>query len=183
MYYFIYYTNKLFNYLLVMLILLIILYIFIKYHLLKNENIDKNLKIFGLFSGLSNREILLLAISTIRYIFLLWCLFKIDYTYILEDYHFWFLLLSNLLLDIINKKILRIPFTIFNNVIIYIALAMNATLYNYINTISMSFYVILIMILVLIFIFFYSTYFYIKDISIILKQNKYIKKKEKVSND
>ena len=53
-----------------------------------------------------------------------------------------------------------------------------------INTISLKPYIILIMALVLLFIFSYVSYFYIKDILIILKRNKYIKKKEKlISNN
>ena len=93
------------------------------------------------------------------------------------------MLIADILFDIINNKIISIPFSVFNNVIIYFALMMNATLFNYINTISLKPYIILIMALVLLFIFSYVSYFYIKDILIILKRNKYIKKKEKMKYD
>ena len=176
--YIVYYFNKLFTYIMTLFTFIIILYGFIKYKLSKEKQINENLKLFGLFSSLSNREVLLLSISTIRYIFLLWCLLQTDYVYIFEDYHFWFLLISNIFFDIINNKFYKIPISIFNNVVIYFALALNNTLYNYNNAIDNSFYIIIIMVLVLIFIFLYSSYFYIKDVTFILKQNKYSKKKE-----
>lgn len=181
--YIIYYLDKLFPFILSLFLLLVTIYIFIKYILFKIKKGNINIKTFGLFSGLSDKDILMFSVITLRYIFFIWCLFKTDYTFILEDYHFYFLLIADILFDIINNKIISIPFSVFNNVIIYFALMMNATLFNYINTISLKPYIILIMALVLLFIFSYVSYFYIKDILIILKRNKYIKKKEKMKYD
>ena len=102
--YIIYYLDKLFPFILSLFLLLVTIYIFIKYILFKIKKGNINIKTFGLFSGLSNKDILMFSVITLRYIFFIWCLFKTDYTFILEDYHFYFLLIADILFDIIMSS-------------------------------------------------------------------------------
>ncbi len=173
----IYNITKLFYFFLYFFIILLVLVILFHF-VLKNFNpYGKKIKIYGLFLGLGNKEILSLSITTVHYVFFLWCLFANNFERIYQDIYFYILLFSSISFNLLNRRYLNIFTDIINTIIIYIALYTKMIFIEYLITIDILWYVILIVVLLMIFIIIYGSYLYIKDIEYLLKKNKYVKKK------
>lgn len=139
------------------------------------ELTENKLKIFGIFMGLKNPEIILFSIKTISYIFIIYSLFTND----LSEIHFLFLFLSLIIFDIFSGRLLKIPINIFNDAFICLMIFSKQVFWNYLKEISFTTYVLIMAILLTIFIFLYTTYFYLIDIELIINKNKYVKKVKK----
>ncbi len=175
----VYYSTKLFHFLLSFFLIVLVLSLLFSIVLKKYNPKGKKLKIYGLFLGLSNKDIASLALITVRYIFFIWCLFNNDYVRIDQDINFYILLISNLGFDLINQRYLNIIPNIINNGIIYVALFCKMMFIEYLETINMIWYIMIIVVLLIIFTMAYGSYFFVKDIDYLLKENKHIKKKIK----
>lgn len=173
----VYYSSKLFYFILSFLVIVILIMIFSKIFLRKYDTRGSKLKLYGLFLGLTTKDVFSLSLLTIRYIFFIWCLYANDYTRIYEDIYFYILLVPNIFYDIINKKYLNIIGDVLNNVIIYFALFFKMILHNYLIDVDKIWYVALVYGVLIIFTMIYGSYFYFKDIDYLMKENKYIKKK------
>ena len=138
-----------------------------------NTEITKNkLKLFGIFMGLNNYEIILFSIRTVSYIFIIYSLFTND----LIEIHFIFLFLSMLTFYILSAKFKSLPLNILNSIFICIIIFSKQVFWNYLEEINLTYYVFIMAVLLSIFIFLYTSYIYLKDIEYIINKNKFIKK-------
>lgn len=151
--------------------------LFIKKNETSKELTESKLKIFGIFMGLKNWEIVLFSIRTVSYIFIIYSLFTND----LSEIHFLFLFISLIIFDIFTGRFLKIPIYIFNDAFICLMIFSKQVFWNYLSEINFTIYVLIMAILLTIFIFLYTTYFYLTDIEFIINKNKYIKKVKKIN--
>lgn len=180
---FVYYISQLFYFIISFFIIIIVLGLLFKFILKKFNPNSNKIKVYGLFIGLSNKDILSLSLITLRYIFIIWCIFDNNYVNIIEDIHFYILLLTSISYDLLNKRFFYIIFNVINNIIIYSVLYAKMIFYQYITMVDNVWYVLIILVLLNIFIAVYCTYFYVFDIKKIMKNNKYIKKKTRGINN
>ncbi len=166
------YLNKIINYFpffISFFVIIIFLSVILDKVMKKNKN---NIKIFGLFMGLSNRNILSLTFITTSYIFFIWQLFSKSVDLVTLGVIFTCFVLT----DIVSKQYIKIIFSIISSVLLYLGLYCKCVFYDYITTIHSSFIEIILLILLVLFLFFYISYFLIKKADYIVVQNKYIKK-------
>ena len=141
---------------------------------LKRFDISKGkLSIYGIFLGLTEKDIFSISILTVRYIFMYWCLISAN----VEIIHLTLLILSGLIYSIINKRFFHILFDILSSFLLYLALLSKNIFFEYLTTILFEWKVLAIFILLVIFIILYSSYFFLKDIDYVCKNNKFVRKK------
>lgn len=136
---------------------------------------ENKLKIFGIFMGLKNYEIILFSIRTVSYIFIIYSLFTND----LSEIHFLFLFISLTIFDILSANIIALPLNILNNIFVCIMIFSKQVFWNYLEEISFVNYIFAASILLSVFIFLYTTYIYFKNVEFIINKNKFIKKVKK----
>ncbi len=170
----IYYLGQLFNFLLVFFIVVVLIFVVFKIAL-KHSNINEGkIKIYGIFMGLKNSEMLSIGILTIKYAFIIWLIIGVN----TENYIYLIILLMlSILYNIINKRFLSIIFDVINSLVIYIAFVCKNTFFEYLNNVKFEWYVLILGIFICLFLFLYANYFFIKDIDFVLKKNKFVKNK------
>lgn len=170
----IYYLSQLFSFILTFFLIIILLFIIFKISLRKHKITDGKIKIYGIFMGLQNNEILSMGILTIKYIFIIWCVTgttEQNYVYLLV------MVILGILYNLLNNRFVNLLFDILNIGVIYVALTCKNLFFNYLNEVMFEWYVLLFGILVSLFVVLYVSYFFIKDLDYILKGNKHVKKK------
>lgn len=150
-------------------VIVIVLAVILDNILKKTKN---NIKIFGLFMGLNNNNILSLTFITTSYIFFIWQLFSKS----IDMVTLGVIVTCFVLTDIISKHYIRIIFSIISSILLYLGLYCKCVFYDYITTIHSSVSSIILLILLILFLFFYISYILIKKADYIVVQNKYIKK-------
>lgn len=173
------YNRQIFLFIILFCIIILLLSVFFKMILIKFNPKGAKLRIYGILLGLSDKDILLFSLLTIRYLFFFYCINYNNYGTITTDIHFYLLLFPIIIYDLLSKRYFTIFIDFLNTLIIYFALFSKMVFFNYFITINNVWYVGVIMSLLIIFMIIYVTYFYIKDIDYILKNNKYIKRKIK----
>ena len=166
------YINRItnfFSFFLSFFVIVISLMLFLDYFLKKNK---ANIKIFGMFMGLTNRNIISLTFITTAYIFFIWQLFAKS----IDIVTLGVILICLVLTDIVSKKFISLFFSIINSVIIYLGLYCKCVFYDYINAIHFSIIEVVLLILLIIVLFFYMSYILIRKADYIFIQNKYVKK-------
>ena len=154
------------------LFILIFLIIFeITFKINKKET-EKHLKFYGMFMGLNNYDILLFSLKTISYVLLLWSIISNQINFI----HFLIFLLAQLLFDLLARRFVKIFVNFVNSLFICFLLYSKQIFYNYLVDVTFLYSVVALIILLGLFIFFYGSYFYLKDIQVLLSRNKYVKK-------
>ena len=168
-----YITNILFNFILSFLLAVLILFLTSKIFLKRFDISKGKLSIYGIFLGLTEKDIFSISILTVRYIFMYWCLITTN----AEIIHLTLLILSGLIYSIINKRFFHILFDILSSFLLYLALLSKNIFFEYLTTILFEWKVLAIFILLVIFIILYSSYFFLKDIDYVCKNNKFVRKK------
>lgn len=166
------YINRItnfFSFFLSFFAIVISLMLFLNYFLKKNKT---NIKIFGMFMGLTNKNIVSLTFITIAYIFFIWQLFAKS----IDIITFGVIFVCLILTDIISKRFFSLIFSIINSIIVYLGLYCKCVLYDYINVIHFSIIEVVLLILLIIVLFFYMSYILIRKADYIFIQNKYVKK-------
>ena len=169
--------GNIFDFLLVALIFLIVLFFTFKITL-KNYNVrTSKLKFYGLFLGMDNKSVLAFSCITLNYIFLIWCTATfsgINIVYALIT--FFFVLFADILIKDFNRLHIDLLFCMINCVCIYVT----SLIYNYLIDEYTSIFLLIMLGLVIIFVFLYFTYITFKLLNnIVLKQENLQKKKYK----
>lgn len=138
-------------------------------------NQEDRLKFYRLFMGFRNYDVLLFAIKTISYVFLVWALFFNQ----LEVVHFLFFLLLQIGFDILAKRPIGAIFNFLNSLFLCFLLFSKQIFYQYLIEVAVVWYIVVLLLLVGAFILFYSSYFYLKDVEFLIRQNKYVNKMKK----
>ncbi len=159
----------LFDFILVFSIAIILLGVTLTLAIRKKEIQNKNIQLYGMFVGLTNKSILSLSISTLRFLFVLWC--ALGSKQIISIYLLVLILLS-IIYHIINFSITEMIMDTFNSALIYFSLLMSGLLYNYVTELNFNILLLIISILLKILVLTYSTYFFFKTMNEVLKKNK-----------
>jgi len=159
----------LFDFILVFSIVIILLGVTLTLAIRKKEIQNKNIQLYGMFVGLTNKSILSLSISTLRFLFVLWC--TLGSKQIISIYLIVLILLS-IIYHIINFSITEMIMDTFNSALIYFSLLMSGLLYNYVTELNFNILLLIISILLKILVLTYSTYFFFKTMNEVLKKNK-----------
>lgn len=160
---------ELFDFILVFSIVIVLLGITLSIVIKKNQIEQKNMQLYGMFVGLTNKSILLLAVSTLRFLFIIWCTLgskNIVTIYLLV------LILLCIVYHVINVSLIEMIMDTFNSALIYYALLISRLLYNYVTELNFNVLLLIISILLKILILTYSTYFFFKTMNNILIKNK-----------
>lgn len=162
------------NFLVVGIIFIIVLAITFKLSL-KNYNVKTSkIKFYGLFLGMTNRDILAFSLITLNYIFLIWC--TATFTG-LNIYYVFITVLFMILSDIIIKDYNRIPTDLVYSMINMACIFVTSMLYDYLVNKYNSIFLLIILGLVCIFVFLYFTYITFKLLNnIIIKEENLAKK-------
>lgn len=168
--------NNLIYFIIAFFIIIILLSCFFAIFLKKNQLKKGNLGLYGLFFGLSNKDIWSISILTVKYIFIIWCLTSnnINYVFLIC------LLIPGIIYNIMNKRLFNLFFDIISSFIMYFALISKMILMNYISEVAIEWYVVVILGFLYIFILLYNTYYFLKDMNFVLKKNEFIEKKENI---
>jgi hypothetical protein len=161
---------KLFEFIILFFILIIIIGFGLRLLFKKVSLTTKKTKIYGIFLHLNNLSIVALGVVFIKYIFILWCLYRCIN---IEILHLIFLIIISLIFNISIKNYKGLIFDIINSIFIYLSIKSLGILISYINDISFIWYVFAISILLSIFIILYNSYFFIRNIYDIGQKNKY----------
>ena len=169
--------GNIFDFLLVALIFLVVLFFTFKITL-KNYNVrTSKLKFYGLFLGMDNKSVLAFSCVTLNYIFLIWCTATfsgINIIYALIT--FFFVLFADILIKDFNRLHIDLLFCMINCVCIYVT----SLIYNYLIDEYTSIFLLIMLGLVIIFVFLYFTYITFKLLNnIVLKQENLQKKNYK----
>lgn len=162
------------NFLIVGLIFMITLAITFKILLKKYSLDNKKIKFYGLFLGMNNRQILSFSMTSLNYIFLVYCLLslsKLSIVYIFFSVSL--VLLSDLLIKNYPKGLLNILYELISLITIYV----NNLLYGFIiekNSIPIAISIVFIIILSMLF---YS-YILFKSLNNIIIKDKNIKEEK-----
>lgn len=162
------------NFLIVGLIFMITLAITFKILLKKYSLDNKKIKFYGLFLGMNNRQILSFSMTSLNYIFLVYCLLslsKLSIVYIFFSVSL--VLLSDLLIKNYPKGLLNILYELISLITIYV----NNLLYGFIiekNSIPIAISIVFIIILSMLF---YS-YILFKSLNNIIVKDKNIKEEK-----
>lgn len=160
---------QLFDFILVFCIVVFALGITLSLMFKNAEVKNKNLQLYGMFIGLTNKSIVSLSIATLRYLFIIWC--TIGSKEIIPIFLI-FLLILCIIYHSINITPIEMIFDLFNCGIIYTALLISGILYNYVMEMNRNIPLLVVSYLLKILVLTYSTYFFFKIINEILKKNK-----------
>ena len=169
--------GNIFDFLIVSLIFLVVLWITFKITLKKYNVRTSKLKFYGLFLGIDNKSVLAFSCITLNYIFLIWCTatfsgMNVIYAFIT----FFFVIFADILVKDFNRLHFDLLFSVINCVCIYVT----SLLYNYLIDEYTSIFLLIILGLVIIFVFLYFTYITFKLLNnIVLKQENLQKKNYK----
>lgn len=149
----------------------IILLIFFK--IVSKEKVKKtNVSFYGLFMDLNKNNLISLSMIYLFYMFVLGSLVINNITIVT----FLVLIILSFAFCLSTKNAFFFIRMVFNSLCIYYLLSIKADLYDYMLTASALPYVFLTFFMVVLFIIFYSTYIFLKEAELILKENNYIKK-------
>lgn len=177
---FVNYSKEIFGYLIFVLIFTLITSFIIDKIISKEGETKSKILLFGTLEQLTSINIISYCLLYINFTFFIWSiLFSNSYKMITLDYHFYMLLFSMLVFDIINGKVFKIIFDIVNNIILFFILYMKVGFYEYTTSVNMSFYAIILYIIIIIFGILYQTYFTVRNIDYLLKSDKYLKREDK----
>ena len=169
--------GNIFDFLIVSLIFLVVLWITFKITLKKYNVRTSKLKFYGLFLGMDNKSVLAFSCITLNYIFLIWCTatfsgMNVIYAFIT----FYLVIFADILVKDFNRLHFDLLFSVINCVCIYVT----SLLYNYLIDEYTSIFLLIILGLVIIFVFLYFTYITFKLLNnIVLKQENLQKKNYK----
>ncbi len=167
--------GNIFNYLVVAIIFLIVLAIIFKFTL-KNYNVKTSkIKFYGLFLGMNNREIIAFSMTTLNYIFLIWCVATFGG---LNIYYVFITVIFMIGSDIVIKDYKRVPIDLIYTMINMLAIFVTSRLYDYLVNTYQSIYLLLLLGFVTIFVFLYFTYITFKLLNNIILKEENLKKKE-----
>jgi hypothetical protein len=128
----------------------------------------KSIKMYTLFMQLSNKSIMALSATTMRYVFIIW------YLIFLPEFNISYIILLILLCMVFNiclEKPQLIFFDIFNVVFQYVLMILLSFLVGYLNDIRLVWYVVVMVILLSLFIFVYACYTFFKSLNdIVIKE-------------
>lgn len=167
----IYYLSKLIPYIFIFLIILAIIAIIFSIISYKKIN-SKNIAIFGLFMDLKTKDIISISLLILYYINVVASLFINEITIITLI----ILITPIIIFNIINKTVFKLIKSIISTLFIYLLLIFKSIFFNYLIDVSVLWYVVLIFAILCIFIFLYSSYSFVKNIDIIVKDNQYVKR-------
>lgn len=167
----IYYLSKLIPYIFIFLIILAIIAIIFSIISYKKIN-SKNIAIFGLFMDLKTKDIISISLLILYYINVVASLFINEITIITLI----ILITPIIIFNIINKTVFKLIKSIISTQFIYLLLIFKSIFFNYLIDVSVLWYVVLIFAILCIFIFLYSSYSFVKNIDIIVKDNQYVKR-------
>lgn len=162
------------NFLVVALIFLIVLAITFKITL-KDYNVKTSkIKFYGLFLGMDNRSIIAFSMSTLNYIFLVWCVAtfsKLNIYYIFITV--FFMIGSDIIIRDYKRIFIDIIYTLINILCIFVP----SMLYDYLMNDNRSVYMLIVLGLVVIFVFLYFTYMTFKNLNnIVIREDNLAKK-------
>ncbi len=159
---------RLFSFIACFSIFIVIIGILFHYKFKKFKLNVKSIKMYTLFMQLSNKAIMALSATTMRYVFIIW------YLIFLPEFNLAYIILLILLCTIFNiclGKPHLIVFDIFNVVFQYVLLILLGFLVGYLNDIRIVWYVVGMVILLALFIFVYASYTFFKSLNdIVIKE-------------
>lgn len=151
----------------------IVLLIFLK--IISKKKVKKtNVSFYGLFMDLNRNNLISLSMIYLFYMFVLGSIIINNITIVT----FIVLIMLSFAFCLSTKNAYFFIRMVFNSLCIYYLLTIKADLYNYMTTASAIPYVFLTFFMVILFIIFYSTYTFLKEAELILKENSYIKKRD-----
>ena len=154
--------------------------LFFKFFLKKFEFKISKSRIYGLLTGLENREVLALSIIIINYILLV---FLAMMTKELNLIFISAVLIMSILPWVLVKNYLKLPISILVNLISLVALYILSFVHTYLSGETSDLLMRISIFFIVAFVFVYFTYNLLNDINDIAKNdNKKIKKKEGVKN-
>lgn len=160
---------QLFDFILVFSIVIILLGVTLSIVIKKTQIEQKNIQLYGMFVGLTNKSILSLAIATLRFLFIIWCALGSKNMITL---YLIVLILLCIIYHIINLNIVELIIDSFNSSMIYFSLSISRLLYNYVTQLNFNILILILSVLLKILVLIYSTYFFFKTMNEILKKNK-----------
>lgn len=170
----IYILGDIANFLLVGILFIIVLAIIFKITL-KNYNVKTSkIKFYGLFLGMSNRNILSFSLITINYIFLIWCTATFNG---LNIYYISMTVFFLLAADIVGKNYNRLAIDLIYSMINMACIFVTSLLYDYLINKYTTIFLLIILGLVVLFVFLYFTYITFKLLNNIVISEENLKKK------
>ena len=167
--------NDLFPYAYLFPIFIIIVWLFF---VINKRNINnKTSGFYGLFMGLTNKNILSLALLFLYYYLMIVSIFINNFS-LLSLIIF---LVPIIIFNIMNFYFFKFLVDLVNTPMIFLLLYIKSIFYNYMIDVYNYWYVIVLYVLLCIFIFFYITFIFIKRFKSIVSTNKYIENDLKIS--
>ena len=162
------------NFLVVAVIFLIVLAVTFKITLKKYNVKTSKIKFYGLFLGMDNRGILAFSMTTLNYLFLIWCVATFSG---LNIYYVFIMVFFMIGSDIIIRDYNRIPIDLIYSMINMLAIYVTSLLYDYLVNTYTTVYLLVLLGLVIVFVFLYFTYITFKLLNNIVLKEENLKKK------
>ena len=154
----------------------IFLVVIFLYFILKKRSInDETVPFYGLYIGLTTKDIVSLTLLFMYYYLIISSIFVNNFSVI----NLIFFILVILIFNIINLFYIKIIIDVINTVILFILLYSKSIFYNYMVDVSDYWYVLFLYSLVCLFIFFYVSLIFMRRFRSVISKNKYIDNKIK----
>ena len=151
-----------------------LLIVFLIFFFGKSKIQKHGIAFYGVFMGLTNRNILSLSLLFIYYYFIIVSIFINRFSFLTLI----LLVVPISLFHFINFYFIRFFIDAINTVLIYTMLYSKSIFYHYMIEVGRFWYVALLYVLLCFFIILYATYIFIRRFKVIIASNKYIENKK-----
>ena len=137
---------------------------------LKKEINKNNIKFYGLFIELTNKDIVSISLLLLEYFIVVSSLFINEFTFINVI----------IIFDLLNGHFIKIFIDVINYALIFLILYSKNIFFSYLIDVGNYWYVNIIIFLLSMFITLYMSFIFLRNFNSIIKTNKYIKSKSNV---
>lgn len=140
----------------------------------KKQDINtKNVKFYGLFLDLTNKQLISISLSLLKLIFLIYLslMFNVNVIGLL------FIMSIVILYNIINVRFINFFVDLILHTLLYFILLSKDIFFTYLRDISIEWYVIIFLIISIIFALLLSFILFFNEIQYVIKKNDYVRKK------
>lgn len=143
---------------------------------LKKEINKNNIKFYGLFIELTNKDIVSISLLLLEYFIVVSSLFINEFTFI----NVIILFMPIIIFDLLNGHFIKIFIDVINYALIFLILYSKNIFFSYLIDVGNYWYVNIIIFLLSMFITLYMSFIFLRNFNSIIKTNKYIKSKSNV---
>ena len=147
-----------------------LMFLFVFFFIGKRKIHQRGIAFYGVFMGLSTKNVMSLAFLFLYYYFVMISIFVNTFSFLT----LLLLIVPILLFNIINFYFFKFFVDIVNTLILFLLLFSKDIFYNYMIDVGSYWYVVLLYAVLCVFIFLYATYVFIRRFKSIISSNKYV---------